>query len=151
MDRLTEESTMVNEREIRRKLHIATGLVIGVTILWAFLFVPRLGAHPQAIKDGAANSAWMFYKMQLAAAIFLLASIILSRLGRLGGKICIGLLYVAAMLVFLHDFMVFNGAVFYLQTYEGFRTVAILMLVCVGANLVAGILAIMAGNRLGRG
>ena len=42
--------------------------------------------------------------------------------------------------------MVFNGAVFYLEEYEGFSAVAILMLICVGANLIAAFLAIKAGN-----
>jgi hypothetical protein len=44
---------------------------------------------------------------------------------------------------------VFNGAVEYLQGYEGFFAEAILMLLCVGANLIAAILAIKAANRLG--
>jgi hypothetical protein len=43
--------------------------------------------------------------------------------------------------------MVFNGAVFYLQNYEGFFEEAILMLACVIANLIALILAIKSGNR----
>jgi hypothetical protein len=44
--------------------------------------------------------------------------------------------------------LVLIGATYYLQTYQGFYAVAILMLVCVGANLVAGILAIIAGKKL---
>jgi hypothetical protein len=49
--------------------------------------------------------------------------------------------------LFFHDFMGFNGAVYYLQEYEGFSVEAILMLICVGANLIAAILAIKAGNK----
>jgi hypothetical protein len=41
---------------------------------------------------------------------------------------------------------VFNGAVYYLQEYEWFSTEAILMLRCIGANLIAAILAIKARN-----
>jgi len=52
-----------------------------------------------------------------------------------------------AGLIFFHDFMVFNGAVFYLQEYEGYSAEAILMLICVGASLIAAILAIIAGNK----
>jgi hypothetical protein len=130
---------------LRRVVYTATGLVIGVTALWALLFVPRLGVHPQAIAEGADNSSFMFLKIQLAAAVVLLAFIILSRLG---GIVIKELLYLAAIPIFWHDFMVLNGAIYYLESYQGFRALAILMLVCVGANLIAGILAIMAGNKL---
>jgi hypothetical protein len=41
---------------------------------------------------------------------------------------------------------VFKGAVYYLQEYEGLSSEAILMLICVGANLIAAILAIKTGN-----
>ena len=131
----------------RRSVYIAAAIVIVVTVLWAVLFVPRLDMQPEAIKDGAANSSKVFFKFLLAAAVALLACIIL---GRLGGRIIrgviAGLLYLAAGLVLVHDFMVFNGAVFYLEEYEGFSAVAILMLICVGANLIAAFLAIKAGN-----
>jgi hypothetical protein len=126
-------------------VYISTGLVIGVTALWAFLFVPRLAVHPQAVAEGVDSSSKMFFAYQLAAAIVLLVVVVLSRYG---GSIVEGLLFLAAMLVFLHDFMVFNGAVYYLQTYKGFSAIAILMLACVGVNLIAGILAIMAAKRL---
>jgi uncharacterized membrane protein YjjP (DUF1212 family) len=48
----------------------------------------------------------------------------------------------------MHVIMVFTGAVYYLQVYQGFRATAVLMLACVAANLIAAILAIMAGQRL---
>jgi hypothetical protein len=104
--------------------------------------------HPEAVKDGAADSSRVFFKFLLAAAVVLLACVILSQLGgRIISGVITGLLYLAAGLVFFHEFMVFNGAVFYLQEYEGFLTEAILMLICVGANLIAAILAIKAGNK----
>jgi hypothetical protein len=136
---------MFKEMPPRRMVYIAAGLVIGVTALWAFLFVPRLAVHPQAVADGVDSSSKMFFALQLAAAVVLLAVVVLRRYG---SSVIRGLLFLAAMLVFLHDFMVFVGATYYLQTYEGFFTLAILMLACVGANLVAGILAIVAGKRL---
>jgi hypothetical protein len=126
-------------------VYTATGLVIGVTALWAFLFVPRLAVHPQAIAEGVDNSSKMFFKIQLIAAVVLLVFIILSRVG---GRMIKELLYLAVIPIFMHDLMVLNGAIYYLQTYQGFRATAILMLVCVGANLIAGILAIMAGEKL---
>ena len=131
----------------RRSVYIAAAIVIVVTVLWAVLFVPRLDMQPEAIKDGAANSSRTFFKFVLAAAVALLACVILSRLGgRIIRGVIAGLLYLAAGLILVHDFMVFNGAVFYLEEYEGFSAVAILMLICVGANLIAAILAIKAGN-----
>jgi len=131
----------------RRSVYIAAAIVIGVTVLWAVLFVPRLDMQPEAIKNGAANSSRTFFKFLLAAAVALLACVILSRLGgRIIRGVIAGLLYLAAGLVLVHDFMVFNGAVFYLEEYEGFSAVAILMLICVGANLIAAFLAIKAGN-----
>ncbi len=132
----------------QRSVYIAAAIVIVVTALWAVLFVPRLDMHPEAIKDGAADSSRMFFKYLLAAAVVLLVCVILSQLGgRIISGVITGLLYLAACLVFFHDFMVFNGAVYYLQEYEGFSAEAILMLVCVGANLIAAILAIKAGNK----
>jgi choline-glycine betaine transporter len=132
----------------QRSVYIAAAIVIIVTALWAVLFVPRLDMHPEAVKDGAADSSRVFFKFLLAAAVVLLACVILSQLGgRIISGVITGLLYLAAGLVFFHEFMVFNGAVFYLQEYEGFLTEAILMLICVGANLIAAILAIKAGNK----
>jgi choline-glycine betaine transporter len=132
----------------QRSVCIAAAIVIAVTALWAVLFVPRLNMHPEAIKDGAADSSRMFFKFLLAAAVVLLACVILGQLGgRIISGVIAGLLYLAAGLVFIHDFMVFNGAVYYLEEYEGFSAAAILMLIGVGANLIAAILAIKAGNK----
>jgi choline-glycine betaine transporter len=129
-------------------VYVAAAIVIVVTILWAFVFLPRLGVHPEAIKDGVDYSSKSFFKVLLMAAVVLVVCLILSRLGGriISGIIC-GLLYLAAGLVIFHDFMVFNGAIFYLQEYEGFSVEAILMLICVGANLISAILAIKAGNK----
>jgi len=135
---------LVKEIAVRRMVYTATGLVIGVTVLWAFLFVPRLTAHPQAIAEGVDHSSKMFFNIQLIAAVILLAFVIISWLS---GRMIRELLYLAAIPIFLHDFMVFVGATYYLQTYQGFRALSILMLVCVVANLIAAILAIIAGGK----
>ena len=139
---------MVKETASRRMVYIAAGLVIGVAALWTFVFVPRLAIHPQAIADGVNRSSKVFFAIQLMAVAALLGFIIPSRRG---GRKIKELLILAGILVFLQDFMVFIGAVYYLQTYQGFYKVAILMLVCVGANLIAGILAIIAGTKLRHG
>ena len=132
----------------QRSVYIAAAIVIVVTALWAALFVPRLNMHPEAIKDGVADSSRMFFKLLLAAAVVLSVCVILSQLGgRIISGVITGLLYLAAGLVLIHDFMVFDGAVYYLDEYEGFSAEAILMLGCVGANLIAAILAIRAGNK----
>jgi Na+/H+ antiporter NhaC len=139
---------MAKDISLQRIVYAATAIVIGVTALWALLFVPRLAAHSEAIAEGVDHSSKMFFEIQLIAAVVLLAVVILSRHGgRIISGIISGLLYLAAALIFLHDFMVFDGAVYYLQNYEGFSAEAILMLVCVGANLIAAILAIKAGNK----
>ena len=132
----------------QRLVHIAATIAVVVTVLWAVLFMPRLDRHPEAVKDGAADSSKTFFRFLLVAAVVLLACAILSRLGgRIISGVIAGLLYLAAGLLFFHHFMVFNGAVYYLEEYEGFSAVAILMLICVGANLIAAILAIKAGNK----
>jgi choline-glycine betaine transporter len=132
----------------QRPVCIAAAIAIVATVLWAVLFVPRLDTHPEAVKDGAADSSRTFFRFLLAAAVVLLACAILSQLGgRMISGVLAGLLYLAAGLIFFHDFMVFNSAVYYLQEYEGFAAEAILMLICVGANLIAAILAIRAGNK----
>ena len=100
----------------RRLIYVATVIVIVVTALWGVLFVPRLGIHPQAIKDGVDSSSKVFFSIQWKAAVILLACVILSLIsGRIVSGILSGLLYLAAGLLFFHDFMVFDGAVFYLQ------------------------------------
>jgi uncharacterized membrane protein len=132
----------------QRLIFIATAMAIAVAALWAVLFVPRLDIHPQAIKDGVDSSSKMFFSIQWLAAAVLIVCVILSlSSGRIISGVLSGLLYLAAGLLSLHDFMVFNGAVFYLQNYEGFFEEAILMLACVVANLIALILAIKSGNR----
>lgn len=136
---------MVKETALRRMVYTGTGLVIGVAALWAFMFIPRLAVHPQATADGADRSSWIFFIIQLMAAAVLLAFIIRSRHG---GRKIKELLYLAGILVILQGFMVFTDAIYMIQTYHGFYEVAILQLVCVGANLIAGILAIIAGIKL---
>ena len=139
---------MVKKTPGRHLVYIATAIVIVVAAFWAVLFVPRLDVHPQAIKDGVDNSSKMFFSIQWLAAAVLIVCVVLSlRSGRMISGILSVLLYLAAGLLFLHDFMVFDGAVFYLENYEGFSEEAILMLACVVANLIALILAIKGGNR----
>ncbi len=129
---------------LRRMVYAATALTIGVAALWALLFVPRLAAHPEAIAERVDHSSKIFFAIQLVAVVVLLAVVILSRRGV---RMLSGPLYLGALLLFLHDFMVFEGAVYFLQYYEGFSAEAIMMLVCVGANLIAAILAIIAGKK----
>jgi len=135
---------MAKEIAIRRMVYTATAIAIGVAALWALLFVPRLAAHPMAIADRVDHSSKIFFAIQLVAVVVLLAVVILSRRGV---RMLSGPLYLGAVLLFLHDFMVFNGAVYYKQNYEGFSAEAIWMLVCVGANLIAAILAIISGKK----
>ncbi len=132
----------------RRSIYIAAAIVIVVAALWAVFFVPRLNVQPEAVRDGAANSSRIFFKLLLAAAVVLAGCVILSLFGgRIISGFISGLLYLAAGLVLIHDFMVFDGAVYYLGEYAGFSKVAILMLIGVGANLIAAILAIRAGHK----
>ena len=131
---------MDKETASRRLAYIATGLVIGVTALWAFWFLPRLVAHPQAIAQGVARSSKVFFGIRLAAVVVLLAYLILRRHA---GRMIKALLYLAILLFFLHDFMVIGEAPYYLEHYRGLQTVATLMLVCFGVDLIAGILTII--------
>jgi hypothetical protein len=136
---------VVKETVLRRMVYTATGLVIGVAALFAFVFIPRLAVHPQAIADGVDRSSKVFFIIQLMAAAVLLAFIIRSRHG---GRKIKELLVLAGIVVILLAFMVFSSAIYSLQTYHGLYEVAILQLVCVGANLIAGILAIIAAIML---
>ena len=133
---------MAKETALRRMVYAATAISIGVAALWALWFVPRLAAHPMAIADRVDHSSKIFFAIQLLAVVVLLVVVILRRLGV---RMLSGPLYLGALFLFLHDFFTFSGAVNYLQVYEGFSAEAILMLVCVGANLIAAILAIKAG------
>ena len=136
---------MASETALRRMVYTATGLAIGVAALFAFVIVPRLAVHPQAIADRANFSYIVFFIIQLVAAAVLLTFIIRSRHS---GRKIEGLLLLAGIAIILLGFIVFNGAVYMMQFYQGFYRVAILMLVCVGANLIAGILAIISENKL---
>lgn len=133
---------VAKESTLRSMVYAATAIAVVVAALWALLFVPRLAAHPMAIADRVDHSSKVFFTIQLLAVVVLLVVVILSRRGI---RMLSGPLYLAALLLFLHDFFAFSGAVNYLQLYEGFSTEAILMLVCVGANLIAAVLAIMSG------
>jgi len=132
---------MDKETASRRLVYIATGLIIGVTALWAFWFLPRLVAHPQAIAQGVARSSKVFFGIRLAAVVVLLAYLILRRHA---GRMIKALLYLAVILFFIHDFTVIDEAPYYLEHYRGLQTAATLMLVCLGVDLLAGILAIIA-------
>jgi len=135
---------MAEETTSQRMAYTATAIAIGVAALWALLFVPRLAAHPMAIADRVDHSSKVFFAIQLAAVVVLLAVVIQSRRGV---RMLSGPLYLGALLLFLDNFFVFNGAVYYLQGYEGFSAEAISMLVCVGANLIAAILAVISGKK----
>ena len=96
---------MDKETASRRLAYIATGLVVGVTALWAFWFLPRLVAHPQAIADGVARSSKVFFDIRLAAVVVLLVYLILRRqAGRMTDfihyRIMPVLLYLAVILFF---------------------------------------------------
>jgi hypothetical protein len=136
---------MASDTGLRRLVYVATGLVIGVAVSFALVIVPRLVVHPQAIAERANLSYIVFFIIQLVAAAVLLIFIVRSRHG---GRKLEGLLLLAGIAIILLGFIVFNGAVYMLQFYRGFYRVAILMLVCVGANLVAGILAIVSEKKL---
>jgi hypothetical protein len=128
----------------RQLVYIATALVIGVTALWAFWFLPRLVAHPEAIADRVDRSSKIFFALRLAGVICLIAYLILRRHA---GRLVKVLLYFAVILIFLHDFFVIDEAPFYLEFYRGLQSVATLMLVCLGVDLTAGILAIIARHK----
>ena len=135
---------MDKETTSRRMVYTVTAIAIGVAALWALLFVPRLAAHPEAIADRVDSSSKIFFAIQLVAVVVLLAVVILSRRGV---RMLSGPLYLGALFLFLHDFMVFELAIYSLQFYKGFHAEAILMLVCIGANLIAAILAIISGKK----
>jgi len=142
---------MAREVPYLRLVYCAAAIVIVVTALWALVFVPQLDVHPEAIRTGVDSSSKMFFAVQLAAAVVLLLCVILGqRSGRIISGSISGFLYLAAAFIVLHDVMVFDGAIYYLENFEGFSAEAILMLVCVGANLIAAVLAIKAGNKYRR-
>jgi hypothetical protein len=137
---------MVNEKALRRMVYTATGLVIGVAALSAlFVVIPRLAMRPETITDGVDRSIWVFFIIQLMEAAVLLAFIIRSRHG---GRKIKGFLYLAGIVAILLGFIWFDGAIYELGTSHGFYRGGILGLVCAGANLIAGILAIIAGKKL---
>ena len=97
---------MASETALRRMVYTATGLVIGVAALFAFVIIPRLVVHPQAIADRANFSYIVFFIIQLVAAAVLLTFIIRSRHG---GKKIEGLLLLAGIAIILLGFIVFNS------------------------------------------
>lgn len=106
--------------------------------------MPRLVAHPQAIADGVDRSSKFFFALRLAGVICLIAYLILRRNA---GRFIKVLLYFAIIPIFLNDFSVIDEVTFYSEMYSGLQTVATLMLVCLGVDLIAGILAIIARHK----
>ncbi len=135
---------MPKETALGRMVYAATAISISVAALWALWFLPRLATHPKAIAYRVDHSSKVFFAIQLLAVVVLVVAVVLRRRGV---RMLSGPLYLGALFLFLHDFFVFSGAVNYLQEFEGFSTEAISMLVCVGANLIAAVLAIRAGNK----
>ena len=117
----------MKETAIKRSVYIATPLALGASILRAVSILPRLTSHPQAIHDRVNRSSKVFFAILLVATILLSGSVIRIRAG---GRMNIGLLYLAAILIFLQDFMTMECAEFYLSLgTKGLRTVSVLMLV----------------------
>jgi len=122
----------MKETAIKRSVYIATPLALGASILRAVSILPRLTSHPQAIHDRVNRSSKVFFAILLVATILLSGSVIRIRAG---GRMNIGLLYLAAILIFLQDFMTMECAEFYLSLgTKGLRTVSVLMLVGGGGD-----------------
>ena len=129
---------MAKETALRCMVYVGTGLVIAEAAFLAFVVIPRLAMHQEAIRLGSVRSSWFFVKIQLIVAATLLAFIIPNRHDVRKIKV---FLIIAGIVVIVLSLPIFSGAVFYLESYR-FYDVAILEFMCVGANLIAGILFI---------
>jgi hypothetical protein len=131
---------MAKETALRRIVYAGIGLVIAGAVFSAFVAIPRMAMHPEVIEDGAVISSWFFVIIQLIVAAVLMAFIIPNwdDIWRIKG-----VLIFAGVVVIILGLMISAQAHHYL-TFHGFYDVAILRFICAGANLIAGILLIIA-------
>ncbi len=137
---------MAKETVLRRIVYVGIGLVIAEAAFSAFVTIPRMAMHPEVVGHGSVRSYSDFVIVQLIVAAVLLAFVILIRhdLRKIGV-----ILIISGIVVIVLSFMMFTGAVFYLDEY-GFYDVANLLSICIVANLIAGILFIGVAIKLGR-
>jgi peptidoglycan/LPS O-acetylase OafA/YrhL len=137
---------MARETTLKRMVYVGIGLVIAEAAFLAFVVIPRMATHPEAVGHGSVRSHLNFVIVQLIIAAALLALVILNRhkLRRIKA-----FLNLAGALVILLSLMMFTGAGFYLDKYR-FYDVAILLFICIAANLIAGILFLRVPVKLGR-
>ena len=124
---------MAKEISLRRMVYVGIGLVITEAAFSAFVVLPRLAKHSELIDS--IRSYRIISIIRLIVVIALLALFIPNRhnIGRIQA-----FLKLAGVLVILLSFPLFSGANYYSDVDD----VAILLTICLVANLIAGILFI---------
>lgn len=132
---------MPKETTLRRMVSVGIGLVITEAAFLAFVALPRLAKHPELIDSIRSYRIISIIRLIVVVALLVLFIPNRDNIGRIQA-----FLKLAGVLVILLSFPMFSGAVY----YSDIDDVAILLSICLVANLIAGILFIAVPIKLGR-
>lgn len=141
---------MIKETNLNRILYVATGLVIAVVLMLAFIVIPfvRVDTSPGTTPERAVPVFWVIVIIHLLFVAALVYSILVNQQG---GRVSKGLLVTIGILLILFGLTMSDGAFAYLgHSGHGMRTVAVSMFICIGFNLIAGVLAFVATSYSGK-
>ena len=134
---------MSNKNIFRRILYVGAGLVIVVTLILAFIVIPRVikDTSPQATPEMAVPGILFVIFIHLLIVAALVRTIIVNqRSGRIEKGLLIGL----GVVLLLLSLMVLDGASAYIDhTDPIMRRVSISMFICTGCNFIASVLAFL--------
>jgi hypothetical protein len=133
---------MISETAWRRILYVATGLVIMVILILVVFVIPhvRLDTSPHATPKNAIKGIFIVSSIHLFIIVLLIYSVMFSfRKGHLKN----GFLITAGVVLILLSFMIIDGAIAYLG-HPDLHSTSISMFICVGFDLIAGLLSFTA-------
>ena len=132
---------MINEIIWRRILFMAIGLITSVVGILAVSVIPHvLSEVSPSYAKGAATGISVIAFIHLLIIVALIWTI---RVKNRGGQINKELLVAAGVIPIVLSLLILDGAFAYIDT-PGMHGVSILMMICVGCDFVAGLLALFA-------
>ena len=126
---------MINQISFRRMLYVGIGLITAVAAIFAILVIP-----PYTIPQQAIIPMWGIIIVQLLIVVALIWTI---KINNRDGKINTELLAAAGVIPIVLSLLMLDGAFAYLGKPDQ-PGVSFWMFICVGCDIVAGLLALNA-------
>jgi hypothetical protein len=133
---------MISKTSWHRILYVATGLVILVVLMIAFYIIPQVKADtfPHATPERAVPAFWVNILIQLLIVAALIYSIMFSHRD---GHFKNGFLVTAGVVLILLGLILIDAAAAFLG-HTDLPNTSIFLFICIGFDIIAGILSLIA-------